>query len=261
MIIDHRTAISANVKGNHYLQGGVLIPDGTTFVIKTPISYKNGICSVTLPDIAHLKYYAAYIDFLAAVEIMSQAKISFIGIAPDKERNYQLELRDGALFDYWSFIMSSINQSISALEAYINSCIDRLGQDEFCYYNSRQRRQVKNAKSEVIRNLSIEEKITLILPQIIFGNNNLYKGIGNSKNKKSFDKFKELYKIRNDLEHPKPKNTRYPKAKTSVWEKMFVTQTANGLKPKINPPAIVAKVIREIHVEQKDWPKWLSYYN
>ena len=103
---------------------------------------------------------------------------------------------DAAALDAIGNIASAIILSAAAVEAYANECIDRL-KDSVTVDVDRRGAMQTVPKSEMVRRLSVEEKLDLVVPKAA--------GVASIKGKAAWEKFKRLNELRGEVVHYKPR--------------------------------------------------------
>ena len=103
---------------------------------------------------------------------------------------------DAAALDAIGNIAAAIILSAAAVEAYANECVDRL-KDSVIVDVERGGAMQTVRKSEMVRRLSLEEKLDLVVPKAA--------GVASIKGKGPWEKFKRLNELRGEVVHYKPR--------------------------------------------------------
>jgi len=146
-------------------------------------------------------------------------------------------------FDYLERSIESIIMAFTALEAFVNENVP----DDFEYHTHKKGQNVLEImdKKDIERKLSLDEKLSLVLPAA--------KNIDSPKGSKCWQGYNDLKKIRNRIVHMKKEDRRSsgPEIPT-LWQKLF----------KLNAPYDQAKDMVDFFITRAELePRWHSEYN
>jgi len=134
---------------------------------------------------------------LDAGEQERQQVMAEIRLPPDRLDYADVNVADdSAALDALGKLASAIILSATAVEAYANECVDRLKENTTVDVERRGAKQTV-PKSEMVRRLSLEEKLDLIVPKAT--------GVAASKGKAAWERFKKLSELRGEVVHYKPR--------------------------------------------------------
>lgn len=161
----------------------------------------------------------------------------------DKSLKSQVSFESYAIaFDYIERVMESIVMAFTALEAFVNEVIP----DDYEYSTHRRSEVILEVmdKNQIERWLSLDEKLTDILPEIL--------SISSPKGKRCWNGFKMLKKIRDRIIHMKKADRKSSGPdKATLWHDLF----------KLEPPYIQAKEIIDYFVKEMEMrPRWHGEY-
>ena len=147
-----------------------------------------------------------------------------------------------AAFDYVERVMESIVMAFTALEAYVNEVIP----DDYKYETNRKSEIILEImdKKQVERWLSLDEKLSHILPEVL--------KIKSPKSSRSWQGYRKLKKVRDRIIHMKAEDRRSsgPDIPT-LWHELL----------KVEPPYARAKEIIDYFVKSmKSSPRWHNEY-
>ena len=148
-----------------------------------------------------------------------------------------------AAFDYIERVMESVVMAFTALEAFINELIP----DDFEYHTHRRSEIILEVmhKDQVERRLSLDEKLTDVLPEIL--------SVQSPKGKRCWTGYRNLKKVRDRIVHMKSEDRRSsgPDVPT-LWHDVF----------KIEPPHKQAIELIEFFVGSGGRrPRWHKEYH
>jgi hypothetical protein len=115
--------------------------------------------------------------------------------APEREEWADVNVNDDSLaIDALGKIASAVILAAGAIEAYANEAIDRLPTSDSVEIERRREKQTV-AQPEMVRRLSLEEKLDLVVPKVT--------GTTSIKGRKPWPRFKRLNELRGEVVHVK----------------------------------------------------------
>jgi hypothetical protein len=140
-----------------------------------------------------------------------QQVLEAIRVPPDRLDYADVNVSDdSAALDALGKIASAIILSAAAVEVYANECVDRL-KDNVTVDVERRGAMQSVPKSEMIRRLSLEEKLDLGVPKAA--------GVESIKGKAPWERFKKLNELRGEVVHYKPRGqTDDPDVKSALGQ-------------------------------------------
>lgn len=152
---------------------------------------QKGTISFTTPHAAALSLGAAVKNSIKCIELKDRFMMLDV---PGPSGQSKLYGPDDVLFDYLECSMASVNFSFQALESFCNSVLARA--DNVETLEIKDKKETKNLnKKEIERNLSTEDKLTLILPKLL--------NVENVKSTLQWHHFKQLKDVRDSIVHMK----------------------------------------------------------
>jgi hypothetical protein len=149
------------------------------------------------------------------------------------------------LYDYFEYIAASVVFACLAIESYVNGRIPH----DFIYSKSTKLGRVTNySKAEIERSISLEEKLSTVLPQAL--------GVASPENLSLWGAFKDMKDIRNRIVHLKSGDV-YPSIPDSpnadsIWQEL--------LDKKQDDYAVIAKRIILHFSQDKSYPDhWIRF--
>jgi hypothetical protein len=117
--------------------------------------------------------------------------------APERVEYADVNVKDDSLaMDALGKLGSAVILSAAAVEAYANEAIDRLDEKETVEVERRGAKQTVS-QPEMVRRLSVEEKLDLVLPKVT--------GKKSIKGRGPWPRFKKLNELRGEVVHVKPR--------------------------------------------------------
>jgi hypothetical protein len=214
---------------------GQLIPKGSqlTLASVTKLNKKKHL-SIDLPNATALCLSISLRSWNEASTIRKDSKID---VSIKKEVDFDSMTH---AFDYIERVFESVILAFTSLEAFVNENIP----DDFKYEETRKEEVNLLDKSEIERRLSLDEKLSSVLPMAF--------GINSPKGKKCWQGYKDLKKIRDRIIHMKKLDRRSsgPEIPT-LWHDIF----------KIRAPHKHAKEVMDFFVSEiGKSPRWHSEY-
>lgn len=137
-------------------------------------------------------------DLLDAGEREREQVLGAVRVPPDRLDYADVNVADdSAALDALGKVASAIILSATAVEAYANECVDRLKENVTVDVERRGAQQQTVPKSEMVRRLSLEEKLDLVVPKAA--------GVGSIKGKAAWERFKKLNELCGEVVHYKPR--------------------------------------------------------
>ncbi|RLL51172.1 hypothetical protein D8Y20_09920 [Mariprofundus sp. EBB-1] len=216
---------------------GKTIPKGTqiTFVSVVPIKKKKHL-TIALPNATALCLNISKRSWAKAKELRKDAKID-----SSLRSEVSFESHSDA-FDYIERVMESVVMAFTALEAFANEIIP----DDYEYHSHRKSEIILETmnKTQIERWLSLDEKLTSILPEIL--------ELKSPKGNQSWQGYQKLKKVRDRIIHMKKEDRRSsgPEIPT-LWHELF----------KVGSPFVQAKDIIDYFIKAVEpSPRWHNEY-
>lgn len=214
---------------------GQIIPKGrqVTFLSVTKLTKKKHL-SIALPNATAL---CLNISKRSWEEARCIRKTSKIDSSIKKEVGFDSMSQ---AFDYIERVFESVILAFTALEAFVNEKIP----DDFKFEEIRKGKANFLDKTEIERRLSLDEKLSKVLPQAM--------GIGSPKGEKCWQGYKDLQQVRDRIIHMKKLDRRSsgPEIPT-LWHEIFKI-----MAPHQQAKEIIDFLVAEIGQE----PRWHSEY-
>jgi hypothetical protein len=159
-----------------------------------------------LPDQRVLAFHAPTMpgfSLLTAKGLLDQGEaerekvLATISVPPERLEYADVNVSDDSVaLDALGKIASAVVLSAAAIEAYANECVDRLNDGETI--ERRRNGQTQTIpKEEMVRRLSLEEKLDLVVPKVA--------GVASMKGREPWPRFKRLNELRGEVVHYKPR--------------------------------------------------------
>lgn len=159
-----------------------------------------------LPDQRVLAFHAPTMPgffLLTAKSLLDQGEaerekvLATITVPPDRVDYADVNVSDDSVaLDALGKIASAVVLAAAAVEVYANECVDRLNDGETV--ERRRNGQTQTiSKDEMIRRLSLEEKLDLVVPKVA--------GVVSIKGREPWPRFKRLNELRGEVVHYKPR--------------------------------------------------------
>ncbi|MCF8053998.1 MAG: hypothetical protein K9K75_02105 [Deltaproteobacteria bacterium] len=128
-------------------------------------------------------------------------------------------------FVYYELVIESVIMAYMALEAFLN---EHIPEDYECWSNRRSERILEASNNEKIeRHFTNEEKITIILPEVLC----VESPKGRSK---AWENYKKLHNLRNRLVHMKTLDRRSSGPETeTIWDSLLKVEAPHRLSKSI----------------------------
>lgn len=216
---------------------GQLIPKGSQ-ITKVSVAQltKKKVVRITLPNATALFLSASRRSWESARSIREHSKI---------DRSIKSEVAFDTTsdsFDYLEQVMESIVMAFTALEAFVNELIP----DDFVYHTHKRSEIVleRMKKSEIERFLSLDEKLSKVLPEAL--------NVESPKGTKCWKGFVKLKRVRDRIIHMKKDDRRSSGPDTpTLWHELF----------RVEPPFRQAKDICDFFVRRLNVaPRWVDEY-
>lgn len=211
---------------------GQFVPKGSQITISSIIKLTSKKhLTIAIPNATALCLNASMRSWLEATEIRRYSGI-------DKTLKTEVTFPNHALsYDYIERVMESVVMAFMALEAFANEAIP----DDFKYHTNKKSTVILEVmgKNEIERYLSLDEKLSKVLPQAL--------SIKSPKGSRCWNGFSNLNKIRDRIIHMKKSDRKSsgPEIPT-LWAALF----------KIEPPYSNAKSVIDYYVKAVNLQYW-----
>ncbi len=156
-----------------------------------------------------------------------------------KKGRFSLDGWDGSIIDYFELMAGAYIYSTTAIESFVNESIP----DDYIYNKTRNDKKCTESynKDQIERYLSLDEKISDILPQIF--------DIKLPKGKRLYQNYIHARQIRDRIIHMKSRD-RKSGEKETIWNDLLN-------KTQSNPTSVTIELIKHFH-PNNNYPRWLQ---
>lgn len=216
---------------------GQLVPKGSRITVSSIIQLtKKKQLTIPLPNATALLLNSSANAFAVACAIRNLSKI-------DNSIRSQVSFHtDKEAFDYLERMIEAVVLAFTALEAFVNESIP----EDFVYVRHSRSSIVLEAtsKSSIERYVSIDEKLTSVLPEVL--------NCSSPKGSRSWQSYRQLKTTRDRLIHMKTEDRKSSDAEVdTIWKALFITPA-----PHLTVKAIIVFFTRKMTSK----PGWLSRF-
>jgi len=175
--------------------GGVRVKEDTFIFLVDRMRLSDGKVLAWHAPLMPAFYLLTAKWLLDAGEPERQQVLASIVPAPERDEYADMNVSNDSLaMDAIGKIASAVILAAGAIEAYANEAVDRLASTETVEIE-RRGNKLTVGQSEMVRRLSLEEKLDLVVPKVA--------GTGSIKGREPWPRFKRLNELRGEVVHVK----------------------------------------------------------
>jgi hypothetical protein len=211
---------------------GQNVPKGTRLTVCSVMNLtKKKQLTISLPNATAILLSAAYRSYQVAQKIRHENKID------QSIKNQVVFVDEKSSFDYMEAKIESVVMAYTALEAFANELIPDSYEYEYTKRDSQ--KEVLN-KEQIERIVSLDEKLSIVLPKIL--------SVNSPKGTRCWEEYRKLKRTRDRLIHMKSSDRRSTTSENETLWHIIFTQNA----PHIVVKEIISHYVRSM-VEKPLW--------